>query len=132
MFLFFKFKILACDLKMVCHPQRRQSGLKSGGSWIRAKKFWFCRKISEKCRFFQAISQTNSDFSGQISEKFRFLQIIKKNFQFSRQISEEFWFFRQFHKKFDFLGKFRKNCDFLRQLKKKSIFRANFWQISIF
>src|SRR6218665_432234 len=35
--------------------QRRQSGLKSGGSWIRVKKFRFSREISEKFRFFQAI-----------------------------------------------------------------------------
>jgi len=36
--------------------QQRQSGLKSGGSWIQLKKdFDFSWQISEKCRFFQAI-----------------------------------------------------------------------------
>jgi len=33
--------------------QRRQSGLKSWGSWIRLKKFNFSKQISEKIRFFQ-------------------------------------------------------------------------------
>src|SRR6218665_2557288 len=48
-----------------CPKQRRQSGLKSGGSWIRVTKFRFSRKISEKFRFIQAILQTNKiDFSG--------------------------------------------------------------------
>src|SRR6218665_1573863 len=42
--------------------QRRQSGLKSGGSWTRVKKFRFSRKISEKFIFFQAISQTKDRF----------------------------------------------------------------------
>jgi len=26
---------------ILCSMQRRQSGLKSGGSWIKVKKFWF-------------------------------------------------------------------------------------------
>src|SRR6218665_851914 len=59
--------------------QRRQSGLKSGGSWIRVKKFRFLqtnfRKISI---FFQAILQKNIEFSRQISENFYFFWQLKK------------------------------------------------------
>src|SRR6218665_2178083 len=58
--------------------QRRQSGLKSGRSWIRIKKFDFYRQISEKFQFFQAILQKNIKFFTQISENFDFLQPIKK------------------------------------------------------
>src|SRR6218665_804188 len=59
--------------QIICQKvQRRQSGLKSEGSWARVKKFRFSRKISEKFRFFQAISQTKNRFLGKISEKFRF------------------------------------------------------------
>src|SRR6218665_649416 len=47
-------------------------------SWIRVKKFQFCRKISEKFRFFQAIIFTKNRFLGQISEKVRFLQVISQ------------------------------------------------------
>jgi len=49
--------------------QRRQSGLKSGESWTRVKKFRFSRKISDKFGFFQAIHKQKIDFSRQISEK---------------------------------------------------------------
>jgi len=55
--------------------QRRQSGLKSGWSWIRVKKFRFCRKISEKFGFFQAISQTKiSIFQGKLLKNFNFVR----------------------------------------------------------
>src|SRR6218665_2212773 len=37
--------------------QRCQSGLKSGGSWIRVKKIDFYRQISEKFQFFQTIKK---------------------------------------------------------------------------
>ena len=75
-------------------PQRRQSGLKSGGSWIRVKKSIFSRQISEKFRFFQAFSRKISDFSWQIFEKFQFFPAIFKKFRFSRQkllIYSYFW-----------------------------------------
>src|SRR6218665_1601442 len=66
--------------------QRRQSGLKSGGSWIRVKKI----------RFLQANFRKISIFSGNFTKEFRV----------SRQISENFDFFRQL-KKFDFQAKYR-------------------------
>ena len=56
--------------KKQSQKQRRQSGLKSVGLWIRVKKFRFSRKISEKFGYFQAISHKKIDFSGQIFEKF--------------------------------------------------------------
>src|SRR6218665_3210644 len=58
--------------------QRRQSGLKSGGSWIRVKNFDFYRKISKKFQFFQAILQKNIEFCRQISENFDFFRQLKK------------------------------------------------------
>ena len=61
--------------------QRRQSGLKTGGSWIRVKKI----------SIFSGNLTKIIDFSGQISEKFRFfLGNFTKNFDFTMQISEEF------------------------------------------
>src|SRR6218665_886615 len=84
-----------------------------GESWIRVKKFQFCRKISEKFRFFQAIIFTKNRFLGQISEKVRFLQVI------SQKISI-------------FQGKFPKNIDFFRQFPKKSIFQANICYLPLF
>src|SRR6218665_3010122 len=67
------------------HIQRRQSGLKSGGSWIRVQK--------------------NSIFAGKFPKNFHFSSNSTKNFAFSRQISEKFRFLRQFKKKFEFPGK---------------------------
>ena len=65
--------------------QRRQSGLKSGGSWIRVKNF--------------------SIFPGNFSKDFRF---------FSGKFSKNFDFFRQFHLRISiFPGKFPKKFDFL-------------------
>src|SRR6218665_3925920 len=69
--------------------QRHQSGLKSGGSWIRVKK----------CQFLQANFRKFSVF---------FQAILQKNIEFCRQISENFDFFRQL-KRFDFQAK---NCQF--------------------
>src|SRR6218665_2190726 len=74
-------------------PKRRQSGLKSGGSWIWVKNVDFpCnfqKKISckfhEKFRFIHAISQQHFDFSRQIYEKFRLLRQFHKRFRFSRR-----------------------------------------------
>src|SRR6218665_981331 len=60
-----------CSNSHKSEVQRRQSGLKSGGSRTRVKKFRFSGKISEKFRFFQAISQPKNRFSGQISDKIR-------------------------------------------------------------
>src|SRR6218665_3814020 len=58
--------------------QRRQSGLKSGGRGSGSKNFDFCRQISEKFQFFQAILQKNIEFSRQISENFDFFRQLKK------------------------------------------------------
>src|SRR6218665_1281770 len=92
------------------------------GSWIRVKKF----------RFFQAISQTKIDFSGQISEKFLCFRQFKK-FRFYRKISEQFQLFSgNFIKKSIFLRKFSKNFDFSREISRKSRFLGNFTKISIF
>src|SRR6218665_2169951 len=74
-----------------CAFQRRQSGLKSGGSWIRVKKFRFFRKISKKFGFFQAISESKkaifranfrkiSIFSGDFTKNFVFQSKFSKNF----------------------------------------------------
>ena len=62
------------DVGLCLIRQRRQSGLKSGGSWPRVKKFRFSRQFSEKFRFFQAILQTKIKFSGQISKNFLFFR----------------------------------------------------------
>jgi len=43
---------------------RRQSGLKSGGSWIRVKTFPIFSGNSTKIRFFKANFQKSSIFSG--------------------------------------------------------------------
>src|SRR6218665_3218054 len=48
--------------------QRRQSGLKSGGSWIRVKEFDFYRQIFENFQFFQAILQKNIEFFRQLKK----------------------------------------------------------------
>src|SRR6218665_2170171 len=70
--------------------QRHQSGLKSGGSWIRVKK----------CQFLQANFQKFSLFSFNFTKEYRVLQ--------AKLISENFDFFRQL-KRFDFQAK---NCPF--------------------
>jgi len=76
--------------------QRRQSGLKSGESWIRVKNF----------DFFQAISQTKDRFSGQISEKCRFFTgIFKRTSLFQGKFPKNFNFLGNFTKTFDFIGK---------------------------
>src|SRR6218665_2563173 len=46
--------------------QRRQSGLKPGVSWIRVKKFYFYRQISEKFQFFRQFYKRISSFAGKI------------------------------------------------------------------
>src|SRR6218665_3430710 len=63
------------------YKQRRQSGLKSEGSWILGKKKSIFRG---KFRFFHSISPKNSIFSRQIFCKCRFFRQFKKN-RFSRQ-----------------------------------------------
>ena len=50
--------------------QRRQSGLKSGGSWIRGKKSDFLGKLPKF--FFRQFDKQKIDFSGQITEEFRY------------------------------------------------------------
>ena len=83
------------------HSQRRQSGLKSEGSWTRVK-FDF-REISEKFRFFQkyflknsvfqANFQKNSICSSKFSQNFYFSGNFKK-LRFPRQkllICSYFW-----------------------------------------
>src|SRR6218665_3292054 len=86
------------------YTQRRQSGLKSGGSWIWVKKLislgkfpknfeffqtisqkiQFSRQTSEKCRFFQAIAQTIFNFPGKIGH----LQLLLgKLFYFSSKVT---------------------------------------------
>src|SRR6218665_1014228 len=60
--------------------QRRQTGLKSGGVVEPGQNnFDFSRQISEKFRFFQIISLKSFDFSRQISKTFRtyFLYMIR-------------------------------------------------------
>src|SRR6218665_21712 len=79
--------------------QRRQSGFKSGGSWIRVKKFDFSRQISETFRYFQAISLKNFDFFQENFRKFRFLQAIS----LKNSISPG-----KFQKNFDFSGNFER------------------------
>src|SRR6218665_4005560 len=71
------------------------------------------------------------DFSGQISEKFQFVQVIShkistfqckfpKNFDFCRQYSD---FLGKFPKNFDFFRKFEKNFDFQAISQKNPFFR---------
>ena len=63
--------------------QRRQSGLKSWGSWIRVQQnfkfpdkfpinFDFVQAISQNIRFFKANIRKNPIFSGNFRQKFRF------------------------------------------------------------
>src|SRR6218665_3824059 len=54
--------------------QRRQYGLKSGGSWIRVKNRFFQANFRKISIFVPAISLNNFDFWRQISEKFRFFK----------------------------------------------------------
>src|SRR6218665_2513122 len=64
-------------------PQWRQSCLKSGGSWIRAKKLMFTGKNFD---FFQAISQKFLIFEANF-EKFRFVfRQFKENSIFQAKI----------------------------------------------
>src|SRR6218665_3159705 len=58
--------------------QRRQSGLKSGGSWIRVKKF----------RFLQANFRKISIFSGNFTKEYRVLQANFRKFCFFRQLKK--------------------------------------------
>ena len=63
--------------------QRRQSGLKSGGSWTRVKKIRFSIGKFPKNLFFQAISQTKNRFFRANFRKFRvFSGNFTKNFDF--------------------------------------------------
>src|SRR6218665_1068384 len=80
------------------------------GSWIRVKKCRFSRKISEKFRFFQAISQTKkSIFQGKFPKNFGSFQVISQKISiFQVKFSKNFNFFKQFPKIFRFLGKFPK------------------------
>src|SRR6218665_4209731 len=137
--------------------QRRQSGLKSGGSWIRVKKFDFLGKfrcfhkekidflwqISEKFRFltddftkiftfFKANFQRISIFLDNFTKNFDFLKKIPKISIFSGNFTKNFDFLGHFTKSFDFLRKFAKSFYFFRQFKKIDFFKANFQKISIF
>src|SRR6218665_2939560 len=85
------------------YHQRRQSGLKSGGRGSGAKKSDFSRQISKKFRLFQAISQKNFDFFQKISQK-----------------------------NLDCSGKFNKTSDFFRQFKKMLISQAKIGHLQIF
>ena len=69
------------------------------------QNFDFSRQISEKFRYFQAISQKISTFPGKFS----------KNFDFSRQIIKKFRFLQ---------ANFRKITIFQAILKENSIFQA--------
>ena len=84
-------------------PQRRQSGLKSGGSWIQVKEisifpgkfsknFDFSRQILKKIRLFQANFRKNRFFQANF----------KKNLIFSSKFSKKFYLFRQFLEKIRF------------------------------
>jgi len=135
--------------KDVMADQRRQSGLKSGGSWIRIKKFRFSRKMFEKFRFFQAISQTKKlifDSFRWFHKKLRFFkanfrilifEAIFKKFRFSRKISKQFRFFQaisqrnrfsgQISEKFRFLScNFTNRFDFSRQVSEEFRFLRQF------
>ena len=78
------------------HTQRRQSGLKSGGSrGSGSKNFDFLGKFPKNFDFFQAISQAKNRF---FRANFRKISIFSCNFT----------------KDSDFQGKFMKNFNFLR------------------
>src|SRR6218665_3983942 len=49
-------------VSLLLRYQRRQSGLKDGGSWILVKKFDFLRNFPKNFQFFQEISQTENRF----------------------------------------------------------------------
>ena len=100
--------------------QRRQSGLKSGGSWIRVKKFGFSIKFSKNLDFFRQFHKQKADFSGQIFEKFGFFHLISQKISiFKGKFCEEFGFFREFHKKFKFSRKISQKFHFFRQFHKE-------------
>jgi len=69
--------LLVCVCVCVSRIQRRQSGLKSGGSWIQVNKIDFQGKFLKNFDFFHEILHTNFEFSRQISEIF--LAISQKN-----------------------------------------------------
>ena len=106
-----------------------------GGSWIRVKKFWISRKVSEKFGFFQAISETKkSIFQGKFSKNSDFFMWFHKKFQFFKaNFAKNFDFLGNFTKNFDFLEKFPKNFEFFQAISQRNrFFRANFRKISIF
>jgi len=62
------------------YVQRRQSGLKSGGSWIQVKKSIFPGKFPKKFYFFRQFQKTISICSGKFRENFAiFWQFEKKS-----------------------------------------------------
>src|SRR6218665_3201560 len=71
--------------------QRRQSSLKSGGSWLRVKKS-ISRHISEKFRFFRQFHK-NSFFACKFTRNFDLFRQFKKNsiFQANLPIYSYFW-----------------------------------------
>src|SRR6218665_3758778 len=54
------------------YQQRRQFGLKSGGSWIRVKKFDFYRQISENFNYFRQFYKRISSFPGKFPKNLIF------------------------------------------------------------
>src|SRR6218665_2684538 len=98
-----------------------------GGSWTRVKEFRFSRKISEKFRFFQAISQTKkSIFQGKFPKNFGSFQVISQKISiFQVKFSKNFNFFKQFSKIFRFSRKISEKIDFFRQFHQKIDFASH-------
>ena len=102
--------------------QRCQSGLKSGRSWPRVKKFRFSRKIFEKFRFFQAIPQTKNRFFRANFRNFVFSQVIlQKNSIFQVKFPKNFEFLRQFSKIFRFSREISETFRFFQAISPKKI-----------
>src|SRR6218665_371739 len=85
--------------------QRRQSGLKSGGSWRRFQNFDFLGKFPKNFDFFQQFHELKIDF---------FRRNFRKNSIFLQVILQKVSFFQgKFPKNFDFLGYLTKKFNFI-------------------
>jgi len=81
---------------IVGFTQRRESGLKSGGSCIRVNTISiFPGRFPINFDFFHAISPKKFGFSGKFSENFDFFRQIVENFRFFQAILKEFQFSKQ-------------------------------------
>src|SRR6218665_3872987 len=79
----------------------------------------FSGQISEKFRFFQVISLKTSIFKVKFPKNFDILRQFSKISRFSREISEKFRFFQELSQKNQFFGAHLRRISTFRQFHKK-------------